>query len=286
MPEWLPFGSMGDLTVNPTGAALGAFVDGVDLSEPLSETDRLYVQGAFWEHSVLVFRHQELTEAQQVVFSRYLCDPVAHPTNVTNVGELPEICIIANVEEDGKAVGALGNSEVTFHADLAFYPAPGTVSVLYAVEAPNNSGHTSWSSGIAAYDSLDAQSKDRLEDVRIVYSHRRSDYRSADPVIHPLVCTHPESGRKTLYFSSNHAASVVDEDEAESESLIDRLRSYTAEERFTWTHHWRPGDLVVWDNRSTQHRRSHVDESKRRYMRRTQAVGTPDGALAPQQEDV
>ena len=268
---------MGDLQILPSGAALGAFVHGVDLSEPLSDTDRLHIQGAFWEHSVLVFRDQELTEAQQVDFSRYLCDPVAHPTNVTNVGTLPEICIIANVEENGKAVGALGNDEVHFHADLAFRPAPGSVSILYAVEAPSDSGFTSWASGIAAYDALDAESRERLSSAEIVYSHSRKDYQSETPVIHPVTCSHPESGRRTLYFSSSHARRVLHEDLDESDSLIERLRTYTTEDRFVWTHQWHSGDLVVWDNRSTQHRRSPVDETKRRLMRRTQAVGTPTG---------
>jgi taurine dioxygenase len=271
---------MGDLQIKPTGAVLGAFVDGVDLTQVLSESERLFIQGAFWEYSVLVFRGQDLTEAQQLDFSRLLCDPVAHPTNTTNVGALPEICIIANVEEQGKAVGALGNNEVHFHSDLAFRPKPGSVSVLYAVEAPNDSGMTSWSSGIAAYNALDAEAKERLEDVRVVYSHAKADYRADEPVIHPLICTHPESGLKTIYFSTNHAASVVDEEEAESASLIERLKRYTTEDRFVWTHQWQPGDLVVWDNRSTQHRRSFVDETKRRLMRRAQAVGFPSGNAA------
>jgi taurine dioxygenase len=268
---------MSGLKITPTGEALGAYVEGVDLSEPLTETDRLFIQGAFWEHSVLVFRGQDLTESEQVTFSRNFCDPVAHPTNVINVGSLPEICIIANVEEDGKAVGALGNNEVFFHSDLAFRPKPGSVSVLYAVEAPSDSGHTSWTSGISAYDALDVESRERLERVEIDYSHAKVKYRSETPAIHPLICSHPESGRKTMYFSSNHAKRVMNEDENGSNSLVERLRAYTIEDRFVWTHQWQPGDLVMWDNRTTQHRRSQVDETKRRLMRRTQAVGFPSG---------
>jgi taurine dioxygenase len=268
---------MSGLTIMPTGAALGAFIENIDLSKPLSETDRLYAQGAFWEHSVLVFREQQMTEVEQVAFSRNFCDPVAHPMNVTNVGTIPEICIVANVEEDGKTVGALGNNEVFFHSDLAFRPEPGSVSVLYAVDAPCDSGHTSWASGISAYHALDVASRERLETVEIDYSHSIANYRSVTPAIHPLICSHPESGRKTMYFSSNHASRVVNEDEIESSSLVERLKSYTTEDRFVWTHRWQPGDLVMWDNRTTQHRRSPVDETERRLMRRTQAVGFPSG---------
>ncbi len=266
---------MSNLQIKPTGAALGAHVDGVDLSEPLSEMDTLYIQGAFWEHSVLIFRGQELTEAQQVSFSRELCDPVAHPTNKRNVGQLPEICVIANVEEDGQQAGALGNDEVGFHADLAFLPRPGSVSTLYAVEAPSNSGLTSWASGIAAHDALEADALGRLEPIKVTYTHARTDYRSDVPVIHPLVCSHPESGRRTIYFSANHAAGVAGVDKAEGAALIDRLKAYTTEDRFVWTHAWEPGDLVFWDNRSTQHHRSPVEKTTRRLMRRTQAVGFP-----------
>ena len=282
----LPLKSMSDLLIEPTGAALGAYVSGVDVSQCVSETNRLYLQGAFWEHSVLVFRDQELNEEQQVTFSRVFCDPVPHPTNVKNVGKLPEICVISNVEEDGQPIGALGNSEVSFHSDLAFCVEAGTVSVLYAVEAPSDSGQTFWASGIASYDALDAQSRERLESVSIVYGHAKASYRSDTPVSHPAVITHPESGRKSRYFSSNHAARVVDENDEESESLIARLRSYTTEDRFVWMHGWQPGDLVIWDNRTTQHRRTTVEETKRRLMRRTQAVGFPEGdpAIFPKEE--
>ena len=268
---------MSELTITSTGAALGAFIERVDVSKPLSKTDRLYVQGAFWEHSVLVFREQQLTEVEQVAFSRNFCDPVAHPTNVSNVGTIPEICIIANVEEDGKVIGALGNNEVSFHSDLAFRPEPGSVSVLYAVDAPSDSGHTSWASGISAYNALDAKSRGRFEMVEINYSHSKVDYRPETPAVHPLISTHPESGRKTMYFSSSHASCVVNEDENESSSMVDRLKAYTTEDRFVWTHRWQSGDLVMWDNRTTQHCRSPVDETERRLMRRTQAVGFPSG---------
>jgi taurine dioxygenase len=196
---------------------------------------------------------------------------------VSNVGTIPEICIIANVEKDGEVIGALGNNEVFFHSDLAFRPEPGSVSVLYAVDAPGDSGHTSWASGISAYNALDAKSRERFELAEIDYSHSKANYRSETPAIHPLICSHPESGRKTIYFSSNHASRVVNEDENESSSMVERLKAYTTQDRFVWTHRWQSGDLVVWDNRTTQHRRSSVDETERRLMRRTQAVGFPSG---------
>ena len=264
-----------NLRIRPTGGALGAFVEGVDLSRGLSDAAAQGIRRAFWGHSVLVFRGQELSERDQVSFSRCLCDPQPHPTNSANVGELPEICIISNVVEEGQPVGALGSGEVAFHADLSFRTEPGTVSVLYAVEAPDDSGLTSWASGRAAYEGLDGLTREKLSRVRVIYTHSKAEYRPEEPAVHPLVISHPEFRRPSLYFSAGHARRVKGMGRSESDDLIRWLRSYTTQSDFVWTHRWQPGDLVVWDNRTTQHRRSEVDPTKRRFMRRTQGVGSP-----------
>ena len=262
-----------NLKITSTGGALGAFVEGLDLSKVLSEAIVQNIQRAFWQYSVLVFRGQALSEKDQVSFSRYLCDPRPHPTNLENIGALPEICIISNVIEGGKPVGALGCGEVAFHADLAFRAELGTVSILYAKEAPDDSGLTSWSSGMLAYKALDGATREKLSRVSIIYSHSKKEYLSENPAIHPLIISHPESQLPSMYFSSGHALRVEGMSQSASDDLIGWLRLYTTKSDFVWTHRWKPGDLIVWDNRTTQHRRSEVESTKRRFMRRTQAVG-------------
>ena len=160
-------------------------------------------------------------------------------------------------------------------SDLAFRPVPGSVSILYDVEAPGQSGFTSWASGVVAWEALDGDSRARFSGRKVKYSHSLEDYRAGEQVIHPLHVAHPESGVQSFYFSAEHAHPIVGESAVQSEVIIRKLWEYTTQKRFVWTHSWRPGDLVAWDNRTTQHRRSSVDPSRRRFMRRTQGVGIP-----------
>ena len=258
------------MKITPTEAAVGAFVSDIDVSHPLSEKIAQTLQTAFHQYSLLIFRGQTLTEPDQVRFAQHFCNPVQHPTNTVNRGALPEITIISNTDE-----GALGNAEVHFHADLIFLDKPGTVSVLYCLETPNSGGDTHWTGNIAAYKALDEKEKHRLEDLKIAYVHSRSEYNQTEPPRHPIVSTHPESKQKSLYFSPNHAKWVEGLAKSESEQIISFLTSHLTSEQFTFSHQWQPGDLVMWDNRSTMHRRDSFDNTQLRIMKRAQAVGLP-----------
>jgi taurine dioxygenase len=257
------------MTITPTNSALGATIQGIDLSQPLGGETAAQLQNAFYEHSLLIFREQTLTEDDQVHFSKHFCNPEPHPTNSKNRGTRPEITIISNTDE-----GALGNAEVHFHADLIFLPNPGTVSILYCLETPTEGGDTYWTGNIAAYNALDDDMKQRLENLEIAYAHARPEYNPHEPPRHPIVLTHPESGRKSLYFSPNHAKWVESLSESESQDTITFLTNFLTQEQFIHCHHWQPGDLVMWDNRCTMHRRDSFDNSQRRVMKRTQAVRT------------
>ena len=136
---------------------------------------------------------------------------------------------------------------------------------------------TWWTSGYAAYEALDKPTKQQLDGVSALYRHRRLEYNPPEPAIHPLACVHPVSGRKTLYLSPGSARSVVGLDEAAGAILLQRLGDHLDQPRFSWRHSWRPGDLVIWDNRCTLHRRAGFDGQARRLMWRTQMVGPPSG---------
>lgn len=270
---------MGSMAIVAMGGALGADVMGLDLSKPLSTETVAELQEAFHRYAVLRFRGQQLTKAAQVQFSRYFGEPVPHPTNTRDRDpEQPEITVISNIEEDGKAVGALGNAELTFHADLVFLHTPGTISLLYCVEAPKqceagNCGDTYWSNGYAAYAALDEATKRQIAGLRVAYVHKNPAYNPPTPPIHPLVCTHPATGRQTLFFSPNAAQRVVGMAEEEGRALLDRLYVHTTQERFVWRQQWQPGDLIMWDNRCTMHRRDGFPADQRRLMWRTQMLG-------------
>jgi taurine dioxygenase len=257
-------------------ALLGAEVVGLDLSQPLGQGTIARLRAAFLKRSVLLWRGQDLSKSRQVDLCRLFGEPVPHPTNTRDRDEeVPEICIIANVQENGRAVGALANDEVAFHADLVFLHEPGAVSMLYCLETPAAGGDTWWTSGYAAYAALDQAIKARLEGLKAVYRHRRPEYNPPVAAAHPLVCTHPESGRRTLFVSPGAARGIEGMEEGQSRELLDLLAAHAIEDRFAWRHHWQPGDLVVWDNRCTLHRRETFDARERRYMRRVQTLGKP-----------
>ncbi len=263
------------LDIHPTGGPLGVEIRNLDLQQPFESPTVMRLKNAFYEQGVLLFCNQDLTEEDQVHFTRFFCDPVAHPTNNRNRGSCPEITIISNLKKNGAPIGALGNAEVHFHKDLAFTYTPGTISVLFAVEVPEQGGDTSWANGYAAYDELDDTLKNQLSGLKIVTRHLRPDYRPENPAIWPIITTHPETGRKVLNISPNHAHRIEGLNEAESRALLDQLIAHATHPRFIWTHRWRAGDLVMWDNRCTMHRRDPFDDRQRRVMRRTQAVGPP-----------
>lgn len=265
---------MSTVQITPTGGALGADVTGIDISKPLSSATIAQVRAAFYRHAVLRFRGQELSKAAQVNFSRYFGEPVPHPTNSRDRDpEQPEITIISNIEENGKALGALGNAELTFHADLVFLHTPGSVSLLYCVETPSAGGDTYWSNGYAAYAALAEATKAQIEGLGVVYVHTNPAYNPPIPPVHPLVCTHPETGRKLLFLSPNAAQRVTGMDDAAGRALLDQLYAHATQARFVWRHQWQPGDLIMWDNRATMHRRDGFPQDQRRLMWRTQLLG-------------
>ena len=263
---------MSSLTVYETGRALGAEVRGVDLKKPLTAEEAPVLRRTLFERGVLLFRDQDLTEEDQVRFTRYFGDPVPH-VRKQREREIPEIFIISNVTEDGKPIGALGNDEIQFHSDLSYMPEPGTISILYAIEVPERGGDTTWASGYAAYDALDPALKARVATLSAVHRHPEEQQNPETPAVHPVVRPHPETGLDVLYVNPYFTRRIVELSEDESGALLATLFEQVCDPRFSWTHHWRPHDLVAWDNRSTMHRREAFDPQSRRIMKRTQIFG-------------
>ena len=263
---------MSELEIIPTGAALGAEVRGLDLSVDLLPDVVETLQDAFLEYSVLIYRGQQLSQTQQVHFTNYFGKPVPHVREQPDQ-EIPEIFVISNVAERGVSIGALGNSELPFHSDLSYMPEPGTISILYAVEVPPSGGDTSWASSYAAYDALSADLQNELRLLRAVHRHDREQQNPPEPAAQPIIRKHPLTDRKVLYVNPQFTRFIVGMEAIESEGLLKRLFQHVTDARFVYTHQWRPGDLVMWDNRCTMHRRESLDNKDRRIMWRTQMFG-------------
>jgi taurine dioxygenase len=273
------------LCVHPTGAALGAEVPGVDLRALDADTFAAIHQ-AWLDHQVLLFRDQRLTDADLVAFSRRFGDLDEAPVQETGqrfVEGHPEIYVVSNVVRDGVAIGSLGSGEAVWHTDMSYLPDPPKASVLYSLEVPSEGGDTSFCSMYAAWEALPGALRRRVEGLRVKHDGTYNsggylrqgvtptgDPRTSPGTVHPLVYVHPETGRRALYLGRRRNAYVDGMSLDESNALLDDIWSQATREPLTWRHRWRVGDLVLWDNRCTMHRRDAFDPAARRVMHRTQ----------------
>jgi taurine dioxygenase len=277
------------LDVLPSGKSLGAEVRGIDL-RTLDDAQFAGLRRAWLDNLVLLIRGQSLSDADLIAFSRRLGDLDLAPIQETGrrfVEGLPELYIVSNVVKDGTPIGSLGNGEAVWHTDMSYVEVPPQASALYALEVPPTGGDTSFVNMYAVYDSLADDLKARIAGLRVKHDGTYNsggflrqgvtptdDPRTAPGTLHPLVYVHPETGRPALYLGRRRNAYVDGLPLDESEALLDELWASVDGERFGWTNVWREGDLVLWDNRCTMHRRDSFDPSTRRVMHRTQIKGT------------
>jgi taurine dioxygenase len=277
------------LEVLPSGKSLGAEVRGIDL-RTLDDAGFASLRRAWLDNLVLLIRDQSLSDAELIAFSRRLGDLDLAPIQETGrrfVEGLPELYIVSNVVKDGTPIGSLGNGEAVWHTDMSYVEVPPQASALYALEVPPTGGDTSFVNMYAVYDSLADDLKARIAGLRVKHDGTYNsggflrqgvtptdDPRTSPGTLHPLVYVHPETGRPALYLGRRRNAYVDGLPLDESEALLDELWASVDGERFGWTNVWREGDLVLWDNRCTMHRRDSFDPSSRRVMHRTQIKGT------------
>jgi taurine dioxygenase len=280
--------AVGSIDIVPTGAALGAEVRGIDLTS-LDDRQFAALRRAWHQHQVILVRGQTLDDQDLVAFSRRFGDLDWAPVQETGrrfVEGLPEIYIVSNVKLNGEPIGSLGAGEAVWHTDMSYLDTPPMASTLYALEVPPSGGNTSFCSMYAIYQVLPAELKRRIAGLKIKHDGTYNsggflrqgvtatdDPRTSPGAVHPLVCTHPDTGRQMLYLGRRRNAYLVGLELAESEALLDELWRFVERPEFKWEHVWRVGDLVMWDNRCTMHRRDPFDDATRRIMHRTQIKG-------------
>jgi taurine dioxygenase len=278
----------GAMEVITTGAALGATVSGVDLRQ-IDDAAFARIMQAWHDHSVLLFRDQTLSDQDLIAFSRRLGDLDWAPVQETGrrfVEGLPEIYIVSNVLVNGAPIGSLGDGEAVWHTDMSYLDVPPKASMLYSLEVPPSGGNTSFCTMYGIYEALPAKLKERIATLKIKHDgtynsggyvrqgvNPTDDPRASPGAVHPLVCTHPATGRRMLYLGRRRNAYLIGLELAQSEALLDELWEFVKQPRFAWEHVWRVGDLVMWDNRCTMHRRDAFDPQSRRIMHRTQVKG-------------
>jgi len=281
-------GAADAINVIPTGAGLGAEVRAGDLRR-LDDAAFAWVLQAWHDHCVVLFRGQALSDADLIAFSRRFGDLDWAPIQETGrrfVEGMPEIYIVSNVKVNGEPIGSLGDGEAVWHTDMSYLDMPPKASMLYSLEIPTSGGNTSFCSMYAIYDALPAELRERIAGLKIKHDGTYNsggyvrqgvtptdDPRTSLGALHPLVCTHPDTGRRMLYLGRRRNAYIGGLELAESEALLDELWSYVDLPQFCFEHVWRVGDLVLWDNRCTMHRRDAFDPKQRRIMHRTQVKG-------------
>jgi alpha-ketoglutarate-dependent taurine dioxygenase len=254
------------LEVQPVGAALGAEIVGLNVARTLAEETKTAVRRAFLRHHVVVFRDQRLDEAQLHAFALAFGEVESHALRQRDGLALGGAHHLSNLEVDGKLVmNPLLSTTYFWHSDKSFLREPSMATMLHAVKLPPTGGDTQFADMTAAYAMLPEGMKQRIAGLHVVQSleyMRRStgnaapseeERGSAPPVLHPLVRTHPETGEKALYIGmySSHISELPEDD---GRALLADLTAHATGSRFVYTHQWRPGDLVVWDNRCLLHR--------------------------------
>jgi taurine dioxygenase len=272
--------------IRPNGAPLGAEIHGLDATEPVRAEIILRLKQALRDHHLLIFKNQDLTEDQfktlATSFGPIFQNPAGIPVLASGRdGTAPDVVRVSNID------GYTGTGELTPHADHQWTPYPSAGSLLYALEVPPSGGDTTFYNMHLAYEALDPATKAEIASLQLITyngflrkegeTHPR--YRTQgealiSPVFpHPLVRTHPESGKKTLFLGYSTEVEVVGLSHTEGSALVERLRAHFHQDRFRYKHRWSVGDIVYWDNQATLHARTAFDPSSRRVMKRVSLGG-------------
>ncbi|MBD2104029.1 TauD/TfdA family dioxygenase [Leptolyngbya sp. FACHB-261] len=278
---------MADLSIRKLSPVLGAEVLNVSLTELLDDSTFEAIQKAWYENVALVFRNQSLSAADLVAFSSRFGQLDIAPPNENGrcfVEGFEEILVISNVVENGVAIGSLGSKEIPWHTDMSYTEVPPLGITLYGFEVPApDGGKTEFVNMYQAFETLSDELKQKVEGLSIKHdsSINAAGYLrlGSDPVIdvvtcpgaiHPIVRTHPVTGRQVLYLGRRRNAYICGLPVQESEELLDALWDHCTQSQLKWHHHWQPGDLLLWDNFCTIHRRDQFDPNSRRILYRTQ----------------
>ena len=268
------------ITIYPVTPDFAAEIGDVDLSKPLVAVDIEAIKQAFWKYAVLVFPQQQLTQDQQLAFAAHFgpietdrtLDPQATPSRYSGA-----FADISNLAADGRIWGVTSRQRMykagnkLWHTDSSFKRLPSICSLLYAETVAPVGGHTQFADQRAAYDALPEVTKKKLQGLVVEHwiatSRRRSGFsdfteeeqKRLPPVPQVLVRTIAQNQRKSLYVAS-HAGRIWGMPDAEGRALIDKLIAHVTQRQFTYTHRWRPHELVMWDNRCTKHRGTDIDD--------------------------
>ena len=275
-----PAATQGEFRSVPLSAALGAEIQGVDLRRPIDEKSKQKLLDTWHEHLVILLRGQELDEDSQVRFATAFGEPAKVSSGRTFSAKHPSVMLVSNIRENGQVIGALPDGEMHFHTDQCHQEVPAKATILYAMEIPSKGGDTLFANAYAAYEALPGDVKAKLAGRRALNAYEKDSTLRTDnydnvgaSCWHPAVRTHPITGRKALYVNRLMTRQIEGLPRVESDELLAFLFDHQEKPEFVYGHVWRPGDVVMWDNRCTLHARTDFSAGERRLLRRVTILG-------------
>jgi taurine dioxygenase len=301
-PQWhIPdaFQASDEIQISPLqDKALGAIVTGLNARKAQSGETIYRLKQALAEHLILIFKQQSLDDLQFLAFASYF-GAIFRPSadnpvlaSQSGTGTPPDVVPVSNAVGEGDYTG---HGELSPHADHQWTPLPSFGSLLYAIELPQSGGETSWYNTIKAYDALDPELKAHIDQLQLItynpfvransnkgsdnYANNSPYYRFQDqPILgpaypHPLVRTHPETGRKALWLNTRSEVELLNYDDVAGSELIAQLRKHILKPEFRYNHQWETGDIVFWDNQVTLHSRTPFPANQRRLLKRISLAG-------------
>ncbi|MCP5266113.1 MAG: TauD/TfdA family dioxygenase [Burkholderiaceae bacterium] len=276
------------ITITPLDDSFAVQVSGIQPSGAVRAEDIAAMRKALTAHGVVVIRGQKFDDREHIEFSRHFGELEIHTQRAWLLPDMPEILALNNRGERGTKPIMNGGSY--WHSDVSYKAMPPMGSLLHAIEIPPEGGDTLYSNMCEAYDALDDETKTLIDGRRAIhsYAHRYQAQAAGDPerpqltaeqlaeipaVGHPMVRTHPETGRKALFVNEGFTTGIEGMDDAEARALLDRLFAHCVDPRFVYRHRWQVDDLVFWDNRMTQHSATSFDQRFKRNMHRTTVAG-------------
>ena len=270
-------------------APVGAEIVGLDISRPINDTDFARIHRAHLDHHVVVFRDQDVSPEAHIEFSRRFGPLEIHVLHQFHLQNHPEILIVSNIKQNGEPIG-LGDAGVYWHSDISYKPKPSLGSLLHAQELPSEGGDTLFADQHLAWEALRPELQKKVSHLKAEHSYlaKYEDLRAKNPwrpklsqaqidqvspAVHPVVRTHPETGRKALFVSEHFTTRIVGLPQDESDALLAELYAHSVKPEFVYRHAWKAHDLVFWDNRSLMHLAAGTPDALRRKLYRTTVIG-------------
>lgn len=280
---------MQTIEYEPLSDALGVRVLNLDLTKPMSNSEVEVLKLLLAEHCVIYFQNQNLDEDQQASFGQYFGTLKQNLRNYQATRH-PAIMYITNEVKDGVLQGALPDGEMFFHSDMCYLESPAKASILFGINIPSTGGDTLFANMFTAYETLPDEIKKEILNKKAINSYDpgksnntvsryNTEYKSETEMsfAQPMVFSHPQTGKKSLYVNRVMTEKVVGMSSEDSQALLEKLFIHQEQEHFVYKHKWKPGDLLMWDNRTTLHARTDFDATELRKLRRVTVSGEPLG---------